>query len=150
MKASHGIIALLLLAVTWTPVAPARADADDNHGHDALEQTLREVAEKGFAAYSSRNVQETLRYIHTKSPAYQRTMDELQEQFAATESRLELLDFHFVGHDDEFAVARYRLKTEAPQDPNFQANVIDAIVLFYQESGVWKWWSDHILGVELL
>jgi hypothetical protein len=29
-------------------------------------------------------------------------------------------------------------------------NVLDTITDFHQEGGVWKYWSDHLLGVELV
>jgi hypothetical protein len=47
-------------------------------------------------------------------------------------------------------VARVKLKTVATDDAAFQNNIVDSIMLFHQEDGVWKAWSDHILGVELI
>ena len=150
MQASHGVIVVLLLAVVWIGVASAQQGVHGNHGHDALEQTLREVTQKNVAAYGAENARETMQYVHTKSPDYQRTMDQLEVQFASLDARSELVGFRFLGHDEEFAVARYKMKTVAPKDQSFQNNMIDAIAVFHQEQGVWKLWSDHMLGVELV
>ena len=66
------------------------------------------------------------------------------------DARTELVGFHYIGHDDEFAVARVKLQTVDQSGEPFSANVIDTITIFHQEDGVWKYWSDHILGVELV
>ena len=88
--------------------------------------------------------------IHSKSPEYDATQGALSGLFEALDTRTELVGFQYIGHDDEFAVARVKLKTVDQSGEAFAANVIDTITVFHQENGVWKYWSDHILGVELL
>ncbi|UCE87571.1 MAG: hypothetical protein JSU66_07610 [Deltaproteobacteria bacterium] len=143
MKSNAVVIALFLLAVTSGSVARADANAE-------LEATLREVTEKSLAAYDRENAQEAIAYVHTRSPDYEGTRLALQKQFEDLDVRPELVYFDFIGHDDEFAVARVKLKTVATDDSAFQNNIVDSILLFHQEDGVWKAWSDHILGVELI
>jgi hypothetical protein len=143
MKSNGVIIALLLLAVTSVSVASADSNAE-------LAETLRQVTEKSLAAYDRENSEETLDYIHSRSPDYEKTRLALQEQFEELDVRPELVYFDFIGHDDEFAMARVKLKTVATDDAAFQNNIVVSIVLFHQEDGVWKAWSDHILGVELI
>ena len=58
--------------------------------------------------------------------------------------------FRYIGHDDEFAVARVMLKTVGRSGPPLAANVLDTMTVFHQEDGEWKYWSNHILGVDLL
>jgi hypothetical protein len=112
MKSNGVIIALLLLAVTSVSVASADSNAE-------LAETLRQVTEKSLAAYDRENSEETLDYIHSRSPDYEKTRLALQEQFEELDVRPELVYF-------------------------------DSIMLFHQEDGVWKAWSDHVLGVELI
>ena len=83
--------------------------------------------------------EETLKYIHTRSPEYEKTKEALKGQFRSLEVRPELVYFRFIGHDDEFAVARVKFKTVATSDAApFQNNVVDSIMVFHQENGVWK------------
>ena len=46
--------------------------------------------------------------MHTKSPEYDRTQKALPEQFRAMDLDVKLVDFKYMGHDDEFAVARVK------------------------------------------
>ena len=54
-----------------------------------------------------------------------------------------------MGHDDEFAVARIKAKTTGKPGSGFADNTVDAIVLFHQENGQWKLWSEDILGIDV-
>lgn len=143
MKYLYTALSVSLLA-TCFGVSEARA-ADE-----ALAATLRDVMENQTAAYGREDERETLSYIHTKSPDYSSMRQTLPEQFSNMDVRAEVVDFRYLGHDDEFAVARAKIKTEGESEATFAANVIDAIVVFHQEDGNWKLWSDEILGVELV
>ena len=55
-----------------------------------------------------------------------------------------------VVHDDEFAVARVKAKTIGKAETGFTNNIVDAIMIFHQENGQWKLWSEEILGIEML
>jgi hypothetical protein len=143
MKSNGVIIALALLAVTSVRVASADSNAE-------LAETLRQVTERSLAAYDRENAEQTLDYIHSRSPDYEKTRLALQKQFEELDVRPELVYFDFIGHDDEFAIARVKLKTVVTDDAAFQNNIVDSIMLFHQEDGVWKAWSDHVLGVELI
>ena len=130
--------ALLLAAAT-----PARA-ADE-----ALAGQLRVVAEEHVSAYDAENADGVLRTMHTRSPEYDRTQKALPEQFRALDLDVKLVDFKYMGHDDEFAVARVKTAYDGPQGSGFQDNVTDSVLLFHKEGGVWKLWSDEVLGVQL-
>jgi hypothetical protein len=55
-----------------------------------------------------------------------------------------------MGHDDEFAVARVKTRTTGQPGSDFVTNVTDAVVLFHQENGTWKLWSEKIIAVEIV
>ena len=114
-----------------------------------LGDVLRQVVEQNLAAINSEDLAGAMSRIHTKSPEYDSTQEALPVQFAVLDTRTQLVDFRFIGHDDEFAVARVKLKTVEQSAELFSPNVLDMIAVFHQENGVWKYWSDHILGVEL-
>jgi len=140
MKRTGFILASLVLSmVTGMTVA-----GDD----DGLETTFRQLTEDKLAAFNREDVSGTMRHVHTKSPEYGSTQGFLPGQFEALDARTKLVDLHYMGHDDEFAVARVKLKTVNESGAPFAANVMDTIAVFHLEDGVWKYWSNHILGVE--
>jgi hypothetical protein len=115
-----------------------------------LEAELRQVVEDNLASYNREDVSATLGSIHTKSPAYASMRKALPNQFGALDTRTELKSFRYIGHDDEFAVARVMLKTAGRSGQPLAAHVMDTITVFHQEDGAWKYWSNHVLGVDLL
>jgi hypothetical protein len=134
-----GILALSLFA--------GRAGAGEGNG---LAAALRGVVENNLAAFNREDVQATLRTIDTKSPEYTSMQQALPDEFAALDARTELVDFRYIGHDDEFAVARVKYKTVDSSAEHFTANTLDTITLFHQEDGTWKYWSNYVLGVEVV
>ncbi len=140
MRQSGYIIGFLLLSM----VAGA-AGANDE---DGLTATLRQVVENHLVAYNGEDMSATLRSIHTKSPDYPGMRQVLMNQFGTLDARTELVGFRYIGHDDEFAVARVKLRTVDESDEPFMANVLDTITIFHQENGTWKYWSNHVLGVK--
>lgn len=134
-------------AILGLSVFGEAASASEDQG---LAGVLRQVVEQNLAAFNREDVAGTMNFVHTKSPEYESTQAALSDEFELLDARTELVDFHYIGHDDEFAVARVKLKTLDQSEEPFAANVLDTITVFHQENGVWKHWSNHILGVELI
>ena len=139
-------LGLILASVLFSMVAGTTV-ADNDKG---LEATFRQLVEDNLAAFNREDLSGAMQHIHTKSPEYASTQNVLPGQFKALDARTQLVDLRYMGHDDEFAVARVKLKTVNESDAAFEANVVDTIVLFHQEDGVWKYWSDYIIGAEFV
>ncbi len=131
--------AALLLAAA----APAHA------GGNGVGDSLRVVAEENVRAYDAEDIDGVLRTMHTRSPEYDRTRKALPDQFRAMDLAVKLVDFKYMGHDDEFAVARVKTQLVGPAGSGFQDNVTESVMLFHKEGSVWKLWSDDVLGVRL-
>ena len=142
MKQIACVSALLMLAA-FSDASIARAD-------EGLSAVFRQVVEQNLEAYNREDVAGAIGFMHTKSPEYSSTQAALPVQFELLDAHTELVDFQYIGHDDEFAVARVKLKTVEQSEEPFSANVLDTIMIFHQEGGVWKYWSNHVLGVELV
>jgi len=138
---NHSVLGILGSATAVAGVA----GADDDEG---LTRVLRQVVVDNLAAFNGEDVSATMQSIHSKSPEYTSMQQALPNQFSALDARTELVSFRYIGHDDEFAVARVKLKTVDESDEQFMANVLDTITIFHQEDGAWKYWSNHVLGVE--
>src|SRR5262249_38716671 len=138
-----GVVLAMLLGLAVTAGA-----ADDKLG-----ATLRGVVEENVRAYDARDTDAFLRTLHPKSPGYEATKAILSDQFREGDIKVTLVDYKYIGHDDEFAVARVKMKTVAPPgSTGFQSNVTDSVVLFHRDefARAWKLWSDDIIGVEFV
>ena len=140
MNQIQAFAGILLLAV-----AVNTAHAGNSGG---LEGALRQVVEQNLAAYNAKDTSETLASIHTKSPVYATMREALPSQFGALDARTAVEDFSYIGHDDEFAIARVQYRTEDKSTQPFMDNVMDTITVFHQEDGTWKYWNEHVLGVQ--
>jgi hypothetical protein len=134
--------AAVLAALLSLPVAAGAADDDE------LATALKSVVEANLRAYDAENADEVMRSVHTRSPQYDTTKAALAEQFADLDVSAKLTDFDYMGHDDEFAVARVKIQVEGPPGSTFVNNTTDNIILFHQEGGIWKLWTDQVLGVD--
>ena len=135
-----------LVAFLWLPVfGPSAARADD----DALTAALRQVIAGNIAAFNKEDADATMSYVDTDSPDYETTKNDLPGLFKDYDLTSELVSFNLIGHDDEFAVARVRQKTTGKTRSHFADNTVDSIMIFHQQNGTWKLWSEDVLGVEL-
>lgn len=116
---------------------------------DELATAIEAVVTSNIAAINAEDADATMATIHGESPEFDSTASALDDHFADLDPSAELVSFAFMGHDDEFAVARVKIKTSEKSDTAFHDNIVDMIVLFAQEDGNWKIWSDLPLGVEL-
>lgn len=142
MKTRSLLLAAALLGVTPAPTVRA---ADE-----ALADALEQLSKDQIAAFNREDVAATMAYAHTKSPAYASTQAELGSQFSSLDARAEQVSFQYVGHDDEFAVARVKVKVTAPGAQGFGANIVDTMTFFHQEGGRWKLWDAYVLGSEFV
>jgi hypothetical protein len=139
-------IRLLGFAVClFTVMSAAGSRADE-----ALASALEKVSQEQIAAFNREDAAATMGYAYSKSPAYDPAKTALAELFSGGDARAEQVSFHYVGHDDEFAVARVKVKVTAPGAPDFQGNVVDALMIFHVEGGSWKVWDSYLLGSELV
>lgn len=131
----------LLAASLAVPGGALAVDAE-------LDAKLRSAVEANLRGYNAEDAKATLAAVHEASPEYEPTKAVLEEQFRDFDITATLVDFRTMGHDDEFVVARVKTRFESPDGSGLNDNVVDSIMLFHQEGGVWKLWSDEILGVE--
>lgn len=141
MKARFLFLAATVLGVTLAPAV---------HADEALVTTLERLSKDHIAAFNREDLAATMGYVHTKSPAYVQTQAELSSQFSALDAKAEQVSFQYVGHDDEFAVARVKVKVTAPGAEDFDDNIVDTMTIFHQEGGRWKLWDTYVLGSEFV
>jgi hypothetical protein len=146
MTTIHRVLLRVLVPIAALCGAAGAGAADTN----PLATTLRGVVEDNVKAYNARDVAGVVRGIHTRSPEYHATKAAVEAQFAQVPATARLIDFDYIGHDDEFAVARMKIAVGGPPTSSFKDDVVDSIMLFHQENGTWKLWQDDVLGVEFV
>ena len=136
--AGAAVVALLL------SVSTASFAKDDDSPADALRATVAGQV----AAYDKKDATAVMSFVDTASPDYDSTKDALAGQFEGPEVSVSLADFTYIGHDDEFAVARVKLKSTGKPDSGFVDNTVDSIMIFHFQNGAWKIWTEKVLGVD--
>src|SRR5262245_34078315 len=135
---------LVLAAALLVAATPALVRADD-----ALAGALEKVSKDQIEAFNRGDAAATLSYAYTKSPAYDTAKTELPAVFTQGHPKAEQVSFQLIGHDDEFAVARVKVKV-TDTAPGFQNNTVDGLMIFHMESGAWKVFDTHVLGSSLV
>lgn len=139
MRTRAGILGLAALALV---LAGQSAQAQ-------LAPALQYVIDNNLASFNRRDLAGAMATIHTKSPDYDPTKQAMEEQFKDLDVTASLVKFDLMGHDDEFAVARAKVKTTGKPGSGFVDNTVDAVLLFHQEDGAWKLWDETVLGVDI-
>jgi hypothetical protein len=134
------ILAAALLFFVCVPVT--RAD-------DTLASVLAQVSKGQIEAFNRADVAATMAYAHTKSPSYDAARETITEYFKNQKLEAEQVSFQYIGHDDEFALARVKVKVRSPGTEGFQPIVTDTVTLFHQEGGSWKIWDAYLVGGQI-
>ena len=136
-------LALAAAVLGMTSALPAGADQQ-------LASALEKLSKDQIAAFNREDAPATLAYSHTKSPSYDEARTELTSLFGELDPKAEQVSFQYIGHDDEFALARVKVKVTAPGAEGFSGNVVDTITIFHQEDGRWKVWDAYLVGGALV
>jgi hypothetical protein len=110
-----------------------------------LTTELEPVIRQNFEMCQKKDLEGTMKTVHSKSPVYAQTVEVLDKLFASYELKYELASCHFIGSDGTYAVARVTQKTTRVSGPEFPNSVLDSIYVFRQENGKWKLWQTAVL-----
>jgi hypothetical protein len=136
-----------LLVVTTSLLASALAQATPQ---EDTATALRNVVLKNEQAAQAEDAKALMATIDPQSPAYATTQQENSFVFATYDLKYELLSFRYLGDDGEFAAARVKQKTTRTAGAAFRNNELDLLVIFRQENGQWKIWSQMVLNTKFL
>ena len=134
------MLATALLSLAWVPAIRAE---------DTLGSSLEQVSKDQIAAFNRKDAAATMSFAHTKSPTYAAAKDMLTKDFKNQDMKAEQVSFQYIGHDDEFAYARVKVKVTSPGTKGFDGNVMDTVTIFHQEGGAWKVWDTYLIGGQL-
>ena len=90
---------------------------------------------------------EVLATIHSQSPLFTMTIQQIQQVFPFYDIEVLHENFRDLGSDGQDHIATVTLSYRKRSGPIFQNNATKAAIVFRQENGTWKIWA--ILAIEL-
>ncbi len=139
MRAGMRRMALMLALVVFSGVSYAASIADE----------VRDVVEENIAATQSEDMARMMKTIHSSSPSYQATLQQVPPLFQQYDLEYELKGYDFVGVTGEFAVVKVRQATrKVAGAAAFNDNELELLQAFKKENGAWKFWSQTILTMQ--
>ena len=111
---------------------------------------IEDVLKANLNAGQQENLEAMLNTVHSQSPSYLMTKQEMIAIFDNFDISYELTYYKYIGQDNDYAVARARYTTKKISGYAFKDNEVDTIHIFKKENGEWKIWSAAILDVKYL
>lgn len=138
-------LALGLAPMGLAQTTPARKASSD------IEAQIKSTVLENLRSTQAEDVEAMMKTIHSDSPLYQQTKDQITKIFGkGLNLKYELLTFRYIATDGDYALARIRQRTTGAGGPNFRNNEIDMIGAFRKEGETWKFWNQAILEVKFL
>jgi len=113
-------------------------------------EIIKDVVSKNLQSAKEEDIEMMLTTIHTQSPGYLMTKQQMEVAFENYDLDYKLTYFKYIGQDSEYAIARTRQTTKKIAGGYFQNNEVDMIQVFKQEDGEWKFWNQVILDVKYI
>ena len=109
---------------------------------------IKLVVMENLKATQAEDINWMMKTIHTQSPSYLQTKQQIAPLFDNFDLSYRLLSFSYIGLDAEYAVARVKQTTKKVSGLAFRNNELDMIQVFRKENGKWKFWAQAILGIK--
>ncbi len=122
--------------------------ADNDLVSSQLESVM--AAHAAASTKESESLDDLMKTMHPESPAYMQIKMQMEQILPAFDMNVSIAGFKFVGIDDDYAIARVKMKMEKVSGPMFQDHISDQLFVFKQEQGQWKLWQAAILNMEAL
>ena len=108
---------------------------------------IKQAIENNLKHTQQEDIEKVIDSMHSKSPGYLATHRAIQQLFPTYDFKYQLLEYHFIALDGEYAYARVRQRTEKVYGPEFKNNDIEALQVFKKENGRWKIWTQSNLNI---
>jgi len=108
---------------------------------------LEQLIKRNVTLTQIEDVDGVLATIHTESSIYPIQASALNQINSVYDLEYEILDYYFVGSEENYAYARFKLKTSKVAGPKFRNNTLEVLAAFKQQEGVWKFWNQVNLKV---
>jgi len=106
-----------------------------------INETLKQVLYEHLYHTKNCNIEGVLKTVHQSSPAYSQTKQALENLFSHFEINTEILEFNYIGKDENFAYGRAKQKITKISGPEFVDCINDQIFIFKLQNKKWKIWT---------
>lgn len=141
---THKINWLITVALAITCVASGYAEPDPTA------EAIKSLAERNVRANQEENIDAVMDTIHTQAPSFLSMKKDMPSLFDNYDLSTELTSFAYIGQNDDYAVARAKVKITKISGPAFQNAEYDNISVFRKENDEWKYWTQVILDTKFL
>jgi hypothetical protein len=135
------ILSLATIAFLLCPLGIAQTEED-------VSVAIKLVIMENLKATQAEDMDRMMKTIHTQSPSYLQTKQQIAPIFDNFDLSYRLLSYSYIGLDGEYAVARVKQATKKVSGPAFQNNELDLMQVFRKENGKWKFWAQAILEMK--
>lgn len=139
------IVVMFVLGLLFNVLGVRIVAAEEN-----ISNILNSVIMENFKAYEIEDIEKIMETVHSKSPGFEATKEFSSQIFPVYDIKYELMSFTFIAIEGDYSLGRVKQKTLKISGPEFKDNIIDSIVIFKQEDGLWKLWSQATLTLEYL
>lgn len=115
---------------------------------DDIAESIKAVVDKNIQATQGEDLDAMMSTIHTQSPAYLTTKQQMPLIFENFDLRYQIVSYTFIGFNAPYAIARVRQRTTKTSGAAFKNNVMDMIQVFRKERGAWKYWNQMMLDIQ--
>ena len=131
-----------VLSLTWADAVRAESNTTADAIKSAVERTLRAYREEDMAAMLST--------VHSQAPSYMSIKKDSPTVFENYDINAELISFTFIGQDEDYAVARTKIRYTKISGPAFQNTEFDTFSVYRKENDEWKTWDGCIVDRKYL
>lgn len=108
---------------------------------------IKEVIVENLAHTQNEDIAAAMANIHSQSPLYLSTQQVLEQLLPLYDLKYTLLEYTFIGEDEEYAYAKVKQRTSKVDGPDFKNNELEAMQVFKKEEGIWKLWTQANLSI---
>jgi len=133
-----------------TGIGVALNAAHAEESTEGIEAELRAVVEANLEGVAKEDVDAAMGTFHSQSPSYLPTKQATEQLFKLYDVEASLDEYHYVGRDETYAIARVVQRVVKIKGPAFKNNSMDTLWVFRQEEGKWKLWTMATLTIKFL
>jgi hypothetical protein len=111
---------------------------------------LLSVINQNMRAANAENIDSYMATIHTKSPLYRQTEDDLKEAFTTYDMSYSVAALRVEKQSSSEAEVHFVLTTKKINGPDFRDNVTEGIFIMRPEDGAWKIYQQKNIDVTYL
>ena len=143
-KMTHNIYWLFAIALSlvWADSVCAESNPTADGIKNTVERTLR--------AYREEDMDAMLSTVHSQAPSYMSIKKDSPTVFENYDINAELISFTFIGQDEDYAVARTKIRYTKISGPAFQNTEFDTFSVYRKENDEWKTWDGCIVDRKYL